>query len=87
MTVYVDDSFQYPSGWWCHMIADTPDELHEMARDIGLRRGWAQTSSAPLHILHYDLRPSKRAMAVKRGAVEISRRELVAIGKKQNASD
>lgn len=83
MTVYVDESFQYQSGWWCHMIADTPEELHAAAKAIGLKRQWAQTSAAPLFILHYDLRPSKRVLAVRNGAMEISRRRLVEIGKLQ----
>lgn len=57
----------------CHMIADTLDELHEMADAIGMRREWFQPRSFP----HYDLSLSRRALAVGRGAVECDRAEFV----------
>lgn len=69
MTVYVDDTLEFPGkGEWCHMGADTLDELHTMANKLGLRREWFQPSRT---LPHYDLRPSKRKLAVKFGAVEI----------------
>lgn len=75
MSVYVDALQQYPSGQWCHMAADSADELHALAARIGLRRAWAQVSTSG--VLHYDLRPSKRALAVQCGAREVSGRELL----------
>ena len=76
MTVYVDDLFGWPRrGLWCHMMTDCDvEELHAMAHAIGLKRGWFQDH--PLHP-HYDLRPSKRILAVKNGAIEVSRQEIV----------
>ena len=57
---------------WCHMTADTPEELHEMAKKLGLRREWCSDHTQPhSRTLHYDLVPSKRARAVKLGALEI----------------
>lgn len=53
---------------WCHMTADTLDELHEMAQRIGLRREWFQDH--PVHP-HYDLRPAKRRAAIQQGATEV----------------
>ena len=63
------------SGQWCHMTTDTGDldELHAFAARLGLRRAWFQdVRSAP----HYDLRPTKRALAVTLGAKEITWREM-----------
>lgn len=70
MAVYVDDLMEYDlKGQWCHMIADDLTELHAFAARLGLLRCWFQNH--PRHP-HYDLRPSKRALAVKLGAVELS---------------
>jgi hypothetical protein len=80
MAVYVDQIKDYTgvvrgrvarvSKLWCHMTADTLDELHEMAAKIGMRREWFQASHL-LHHCHYDLVPSRRARAVQLGAVEV----------------
>lgn len=61
---------------WCHMVSDEgPDELHAFAARIGLKREWSQERpKASAH--HYDLTPSRRALAVKLGAVEVTGREL-----------
>lgn len=59
-----------------HMIADTLEELHAMAQAIGVQRKWFQgQGSTP----HYDVCQSKRADAVKRGAVELGRGEYVGV--------
>lgn len=59
----------------CHMYADSLEELHAMAKKIGLRREWFQNHP---YLKHYDLTPSKRAMAVRFGAIEHNtRREVV----------
>jgi hypothetical protein len=69
VTVYVDD-MQAPFGnmVMCHMIANTDDELHAMADRIGVARRWFQGD-------HYDIALSKRALAVKEGAREITWRD------------
>lgn len=80
MSVYVDKTFVLPSREqqafrvglrnghrWCHMWADTPEELHAMAKRIGMRRAWFQDDR---RLPHYDLVPSRRALALKFGAVE-----------------
>lgn len=61
---------------WCHMFADEADclELHEMAQKIGLKREWFQRG-------HYDLVPTKRAMAIRLGAVEVDDARSVEIWK------
>src|SRR5687768_780068 len=75
MTVYVDD-MRAPFGRMimCHMIADTDDELHAMAKRIGVNPRWHQ--APPRHDSHYDIALSKRALAVAAGAVEINQRQL-----------
>ena len=74
MTVYVDDMHELPMGKFrrmkmSHMIADTEEELHAMADKIGVARRWYQGD-------HYDVCKSKRTIAVRHGAVEITLREL-----------
>lgn len=73
VAVYVDPIREHPPfhGWtlWCHMIADTEEELHAMAERIGMRREWYQGD-------HYDLRPDGRASALSLGAVEMPTREM-----------
>lgn len=77
VTVYVDDMHLYPLGQFrrmkmSHMVADTLDELHAMAARIGVARRWFQDKlSGP----HYDIALSKRALAVRYGAREITLRQ------------
>lgn len=84
MSVYVDTSAN-PFGRMvmCHMMADTPDELRNMANRIGVALRWFQGSaSAP----HFDIAKSKRELAVAAGAVELDRRAFVAMMKRVRAS-
>lgn len=57
----------------CHMTADTPEELHEFAARMKLKREWAQKEGTP--ILHYDLTPGMRVLAVLLGAREVTARD------------
>ena len=96
MSVYVDGLRDYGTAWLsarnrsnlqrsasCHMVADTLDELHAMAKAIGLRRDWFQNAaSAP----HYDLTPRRREAAVKAGAVEVDRAGFVAVIRRLRAA-
>lgn len=60
----------------CHMVADSLDELHAMADQVGVQRKWFQAkASTP----HYDICLTKRALAVAAGAVEVDSRGLVAV--------
>lgn len=73
MTVYVDNArIGYGRMLMSHMIADTPQELHAMATQIGMRRAWFQPHSFP----HYDVCVSRRASAIRLGAVEVDRRGM-----------
>jgi hypothetical protein len=79
MAVYVDDAiWDWHGRKWCHLLADSTDELHRFARDIGLHRTSYQgppKTPAP----HYDLTTYERVLAIKRGAVICDRAAIVAI--------
>lgn len=74
MPVYVDNfnvSAQVGSirGVWCHMTADTTEELVRMATEIGLNPAWIQYPGRWNE--HFDVTATKRRLAVKLGAVEV----------------
>lgn len=79
MTVYVDDAFIQASvayrgrqikTRWCHLTADTREELDMFAKTIGLSPNWIQAAGTWRE--HYDLTERRRAEAVKAGAVEVN---------------
>ena len=73
MAVYVDDGrWPYRGMRMCHMWADTRAELLAMADAIGVGR---QHLQAPPRASweHFDICQAKRAMAVRRGAIETDR--------------
>lgn len=82
MTVYVD-SMKARLGRMimCHMLADTDDELHTMAEQLGIKRKWHQKPGTPHS--HYDICKAKRAKALELGAVEVNNRQLVSLIKKK----
>lgn len=78
MTVYVDDAVTLWRGQrWAHLMADTLQELHLMAAQLGLpRRAFQDKPSGA----HYDVTVEMREHALRLGATGISRhadRELV----------
>ena len=81
MSCYVDKL--RPFGWRirgretesCHLLADSLDELHAMAQAIGLKREWFQDKRSGKH---YDLVPSKRDLAIARGAIALDDVQFVA---------
>jgi len=81
MSVYVDNLRPcQPKRVWrwctsCHLIADSPVELHEFAARLGLQRSWFQAFG---RLPHYDLTAGKRRRALALGAHQISDRALVA---------
>lgn len=75
MSVYVDD-MAAPFGrmTMCHMIADSHDELLDMASAIGVAHKWIQDAGTNRE--HFDIALVKRRLAVCFGAKEITMREL-----------
>lgn len=86
MSVYVDDMrAQFGRMVMCHMIADTDVELHAMADRIGVSRRWWQ-APPKASCSHYDIALSKRALAVRLGATEITLRQTAAMNARRRAT-
>jgi hypothetical protein len=69
--IYVDSLIEYNvfgHKLWCHLLADTEDELHIFAKRLGLKKEWCQKSGK--RDVHYDLTENKRRLAIKLGASE-----------------
>lgn len=78
MSVYVDSEFiQFKRMKMCHMIADTEEELEEMANKLKLNLAWWQYKGT--YKSHFDVSKSVREKAIELGAMVIDRRELVDI--------
>jgi hypothetical protein len=84
--ILVDGVTEYPADMtrglpgrrWSHMVSDVgEEELHAFAARLGLKRAWFQCRPKA-SAAHYDITRSKRALAVKLGAVVVSGRELAA---------
>jgi hypothetical protein len=84
VTVYVDNykaavpvanGARVVRGVWCHMTADTREELDAMADTIGMKRDWIQAAGTWKE--HYDVTLTRRRRAVLAGAVEVSSLEHV----------
>lgn len=91
MTVYVDKLRTYPDEVlslrllkhkkWCHMLADTSEELDNFAIKLSLKPSW-KSNPYLNRISHYDLTENKRNQALRMGAIEISDEDLVTLIKK-----
>ena len=69
MTVYVDDvRHRFGRMVMCHMWADTVEELHAFAAQLGLKRSWFQCPPKASWE-HYDISLSVKAAAIRAGAV------------------
>jgi hypothetical protein len=79
MTVYVDDFYAaYGRMKMCHLLADTDEELHAMAADIGVDRRHHQNGMSGSH---YDIAKGKRTIAIALGAVPITYRQAAMMTK------
>lgn len=67
----------------CHMYADSLEELHALARKIGLKKSWFQNHRL---MPHYDLTTSRRVAAILAGAIEKDWRHMVAMSKQKRAA-
>lgn len=83
--VYVDNfNAHYRGMIMSHMIADTTEELLEMANSIGVSKKWIQDPGTKWE--HFDICQSKKALAIKKGAKLINMRELASISANRTAA-
>lgn len=78
MAVYVDDFYKtkirYRGMKMSHLIADSHEELIQMVRAIGVSPKHIQHKDT--HKEHFDVCFVKRQLAIQKGAVPISFRQL-----------
>lgn len=66
MPVYVDNArLEWRGKQWCHLVADSLDELHAFAGRLGLKPVWFQWRTM---YPHYDVTVAVRAKALVLGA-------------------
>lgn len=87
MACYVDVVRSYPDAGlrftdFCHLLADTPDELHAMADAIGMPRRFFQDHPWRWH---YDLPVHLRAQALASGALELTTHEVADLLRRRRA--
>ena len=98
MTVYVDDAnirasvrsgSRTHTSAWCHLFADSQEELHAFAEQLGLQRSYFQPGKPlggrPSPFWHYDVTAGKRAQAIALGAVEVGARDAPRIMREREA--
>jgi Protein of unknown function (DUF4031) len=98
MTIYVDDAgipasvrngSRTHTSTWCHLTADTQEELHAFAAQLGLKQSYFQPGTPlggkPSPFWHYDLTAGKRAQAVNLGAVQVGYRDMPALMRAREA--
>lgn len=76
MAVYIDT----PVKGWSHMIADSIEELHIFAQNVGIKRCWYQNKRGK-NQPHYDVRENKYSNVINQGAIKVTRKELFNIMK------
>ena len=79
LAIYVDNvRILWRGRHWCHLVADSLDELHQFAHTLGLKRAWFQAHAS---LPHYDVTVEIRGIALIRGAVAADRRMLISRGR------
>lgn len=83
MAVYVDNvKVKWRGRLWCHLVADSIEELHAFARQLGLQRNWFQhAASYP----HYDVTVEVRQKALSVGAMKGDRMIIISCARKMKA--
>jgi hypothetical protein len=78
--VYVDDAEVPMHGYtWFHLLADSIQELHAFAANIGIqKRAFHIGARHP----HYDVTAAQRRRAIRHGARSISAREAVLLSRR-----
>ena len=82
MAVYVDDAAnRLGHRVMYHMFSPDLDALHAMADRIDISRRWFQDPATMPKVSwpHYDIADTRRALAVRYGAIECDRYQTVAM--------
>ncbi len=87
MAVYVDRLQSYPDAGlrfteFCHLLADTREELDAMADEIGMPRRFFQDHPWRWH---YDLPEHLRVQAISLGALEVKAQFVGSLLKRRRA--
>lgn len=69
----------------CHMMADTTEELLEMADKIGVNRKWIQYAGTSHE--HFDICASKKKKALAMGAKEVGWKEMADLMEKKKSGN
>jgi hypothetical protein len=91
MSVYVDDWRQHATvrgitSRWSHLTADTADELHLFAAQLGLPRRAFQSKPGKPMFDHYDVTEELRERAVAIGAIPLSWREAARLRRNRRSA-
>ncbi|MFC6203290.1 MULTISPECIES: DUF4031 domain-containing protein [Psychrobacter] len=80
MAIYVDFvSIEFKGHKWCHMLADSLQELHDFAELIEVdKRLFHRNASYP----HYDITLQMRLTAIENGALAADRKKIIECAKK-----
>lgn len=78
--VYIDNAvISFNGQLWCHMMADSLEELHSFAAYIGVSNKWFhKDASYP----HYDITIQTKENALCLGAIKADRKQIIECGKK-----
>lgn len=83
MAVFVDDErISWKGRRWCHLVADSLEELHQFADRLGLKRDWFQDKAS---YPHYDVTVSVRSRALRLGAQPADKAQVLACCRKLKA--
>lgn len=71
--MYVDNAFvEHRGRQWCHLLADSIEELHEFAASVGLsRHAFHRTARIP----HYDISAKQRFLVLAQGVQSVTVRQ------------
>ena len=78
MSLYVDHArIPYRGMLMSHLLADTTQELIDAEQALGLPTGCVQFTGTDKE--HLDISESKRTLAIRMGAKQVSSKELIQI--------
>jgi hypothetical protein len=85
---YVDTLRSYPDAGlryteFCHLLADTRDELHTLAEELGIPRRFFQDHPWRWH---HDIPTHIRERAVQLGALEVTMHEVGSLLRSRRAT-